>query len=48
MGDDLTDQERNEQKYPRRDVVLPNAMHVGIRSLLIYVIYNIYIAEIVS
>ena len=44
----MTDPERNEQKYPRRDVVLPNAMHVGIRSLLIYVFYNFCIAEIVS
>ena len=48
LGEYLTDQDRNEQKYPRRDVVLPNAMHVGIRSLLIYVLYNMCIAEIVS
>ena len=48
LGDYLMDRERKERERPRRNVVFPDAKHVGIHNMVAYAHLNICTTEIVS
>ena len=48
LGNYLKDRERKERERPRRNVIFPDAKHVGIHNLVAYAHFNTCTTEIVS